>query len=453
MHFERQKDGCSWLFFERVAPRIRRKLALVRFDADAGAFGPVERLEATDEELELVKVRMASIRPPKTNERARTMRITVICEGETEARYLAEFAARLGLTDRVEVSISVDKDPAVAFRETAHKMLWKRAIGEPVHDEAWLVFDRDDHAGYGHAFELAQKVPFIRTAFTNPCIEYWFLLHFEKFDGNLSWDQQKEIETTTEERAVSETIVEIVKRIRVERRASPLLCFNTLKQYLPSYEKNGEDVYKHLCGHVGRAWQAAKARPSPAGAYGSDLPLLIDRLCEMAGLTREEAFEAARGPVSGGAIEVPKTEAKAPSNTGNEAGKAAEAPSEPVAKTARRSSPNVCRMAALNVVRAAGIARTGADEFVGAQIDRDELLKDLDTLERHFLTDVPWHRYSDIDRAAAQTQHLIGVQTTYLETALGHMSLNGVSIFKQVKTVIKVIAALRCFDHWVRSLE
>ena len=33
------------------------------------------------------------------------------------------------------------------------------------------------------------------------------------------------------------------------------------------------------------------------------------------------------------------------------------------------------------------------------------------------------------------------------------MSLNGVSIFKQVKTVIKVIAALRCFDHWVRSLE
>lgn len=110
-------------------------------------------------------------------------------------------------------------------------------------------------------------------------------------------------------------------------------------------------------------------------------------------------------------------------------------------------------MAALNVVRAAGIARTGADEFVGAQIDRDELLKDLDTLERHFLTDVPWHRYSDIDRAAAQTQHLIGVQTTYLETALGHMSLNGVSIFKQVKTVIKVIAALRCFDHWVRSLE
>ena len=173
----------------------------------------------------------------------------------------------------------------------------------------------------------------------------------------------------------------------------------------------------------------------------------------MAGLTHEEAFEAARGPVSGRAIYVPKTEERAPKSAGDEAGKAPEAPSEPVAKTARRSSPNVCRMAALNVVRAAGIARTGADEFVGAQIDRDELLKDLDTLERHFLTDVPWHRYSDIDRAAAQTQHLIGVQTTYLETALGHMSLNGVSIFKQVKTVIKVIAALRCFDHWVRSLE
>lgn len=453
MHYERQKDGSSWLFFERVAPRIRRKLALVRFDADAGTFGPVERFDATDEELELVKVRMASIRPPKTDERARTMRIAVICEGETEARYLAEFAARLGLSDRVEVSISVDKDPAIAFRETAHKMLWKRAIGEPVHDEAWLVFDRDAHAGYGHAFELAQKVPFIKTAFTNPCIEYWFLLHFDTFDGNLSWDQEREIETTTEETAVSETIVEIVKRIRVERKASPLLCLNTLKQYLPGYEKNGDEVYKHLCQHVGRAWQAAKERPSPAGAYGSDMPLLIDRLCEMAGLTHEEAFEAAHGPVNGRTIEVPKTEAKTPNNTGNEPEKAPDQPTEPVAKTARRSSPNVCRMAALNVVRAAGIARTGADEFVAAQIDRDEFLRDLETLERHFLTDVPWHRYSDIDRATEGSQHLISVQMTYLATSLGHMSLNGVSLFKQVKTVIKVIAALRCFALWVRSLE
>lgn len=124
MHFERQKDGCSWLFFERVAPRIRRKLALVRFDADAGAFGPVERLEATDEELELVKVRMASIRPPKTNERARTMRITVICEGETEARYLGGIrrAARTH-RDRVEVSISVDKDPASPSGDRAQDAL------------------------------------------------------------------------------------------------------------------------------------------------------------------------------------------------------------------------------------------------------------------------------------------------------------------------------------------
>lgn len=335
MHFERQKDGCSWLFFERVAPRIRRKLALVRFDADAGAFGPVERLEATDEELELVKVRMASIRPPKTNERARTMRITVICEGETEARYLAEFAARLGLTDRVEVSISVDKDPAVAFRETAHKMLWKRAIGEPVHDEAWLVFDRDDHAGYGHAFELAQKVPFIRTAFTIPASNTGSCFTSKSSTGIFPGISKRRSKRRR-------------RRGRCRRRSSksssasassaePRRFFASIRSsnICRAMRKTARMSTNTFAGTSGAHGRRQRRGPSPAGAYGSDLPLLIDRLCEMAGLTREEAFEAARGPVSGGAIEVPKTEAKAPSNTGNEAGKAAEAPSEPVAKTAR----------------------------------------------------------------------------------------------------------------------
>ena len=92
MNFERQKDGESWLFFERTKPRGRRRLALVRLDKETGTLGPVERLEASDEELERVKARVPSIRIPYRNKHLRTMRIAIVCEGETEARYFVAHA-------------------------------------------------------------------------------------------------------------------------------------------------------------------------------------------------------------------------------------------------------------------------------------------------------------------------------------------------------------------------
>ena len=53
----------------------------------------------------------------------------------------------------------------------------KRGRGRP-HDQIWCVFDRDEHPNFAQAIELANRHE-IRLAISNPCIELWFVLHFE----------------------------------------------------------------------------------------------------------------------------------------------------------------------------------------------------------------------------------------------------------------------------------
>jgi hypothetical protein len=43
-------------------------------------------------------------------------------------------------------------------------------------DGIWCVFDQDDHPNIPQALDLARRTG-INVAFSNPCIELWFLLH------------------------------------------------------------------------------------------------------------------------------------------------------------------------------------------------------------------------------------------------------------------------------------
>ncbi|MGO9782069.1 MAG: RloB family protein [Streptosporangiaceae bacterium] len=53
----------------------------------------------------------------------------------------------------------------------------KRGRGRP-HNQIWCVFDRDEHPNFAQAIDLANRHG-IKLAISNPCIELWFILHFE----------------------------------------------------------------------------------------------------------------------------------------------------------------------------------------------------------------------------------------------------------------------------------
>lgn len=52
----------------------------------------------------------------------------------------------------------------------------KRGLGD-AYDEYWCVFDVDVHPHLPEALDLAASAD-IKIAFSNPCIELWFILHF-----------------------------------------------------------------------------------------------------------------------------------------------------------------------------------------------------------------------------------------------------------------------------------
>lgn len=49
--------------------------------------------------------------------------------------------------------------------------------------QKWLVFDNDGHEDFAEGIKLARNQGF-RVAFSNMCIEYWFMLHFYNHDGS-----------------------------------------------------------------------------------------------------------------------------------------------------------------------------------------------------------------------------------------------------------------------------
>lgn len=53
-----------------------------------------------------------------------------------------------------------------------------RGRGRP-HDQIWCMFDRDEHPNFARAVDLANRNG-INLAISNPCIELWFILHFER---------------------------------------------------------------------------------------------------------------------------------------------------------------------------------------------------------------------------------------------------------------------------------
>lgn len=114
--------------------------------------------------------------------------ILIVCEGQkTEPNYFDGVRMELRLqTLRVEIVRARGTDPRSVVQ---HAIDRKADLREQLGDdpEAWAVFDRDQHQArkLHEAWNLA-CVHGIRSAFSNPCFELWYLLHFVDQRASLS---------------------------------------------------------------------------------------------------------------------------------------------------------------------------------------------------------------------------------------------------------------------------
>lgn len=165
--------------------------------------------------------------PNKAGRRKRRPIIYIICEGkETETKYFKHFRTRNCLVDIVPIS---SKYQAAEHLVKHAKSLVQQDYYPKDGDQIWCVFDCDDNSDIAlrNAGEYAEKQGY-KIAYSNPCFEYWYLLHFMKINSHLNG-------------------------------ADEVLRLLQSKGRLEKYEKS-LDVFTDLLPHQNEAIQRAKER-------------------------------------------------------------------------------------------------------------------------------------------------------------------------------------------------
>lgn len=107
----------------------------------------------------------------------------IVCEGSsTEPTYFNALRCKLRLSAvQIEVLSPEDSEPIKVLDYAIAKKEEMREQGIR-YEKVWCVVDVEipPHQTLNQAWEKAGKTDKLELILSNPCIEYWFLLHFEK---------------------------------------------------------------------------------------------------------------------------------------------------------------------------------------------------------------------------------------------------------------------------------
>lgn len=223
-------------------------------------------------------------------------RLLIYCEGETEKQYVLSVAEALKVRNLPAVRNTSACDPMSLLAAAYKDYCWSQVADASPFTEIWLVFDRDHHASYDQVFEFAKKLePEIHLCWTNPCIEFWFWLHYSCNPAQLKFDDVMEVACEEKTVNLGNGVSEITTVRRVQKSILPDTMLMLLKRHCPSYSKvkcPAGLVARSVaaCDHLEKVAQSKNPR-----LLGSAMPQLLLRLAHLAEGKEPEAPPA---PVS-----------------------------------------------------------------------------------------------------------------------------------------------------------
>lgn len=176
-------------------------------------------------------------------------KVLIVCEGEkTEPYYITALRDHLGLS-QANIKIDPDSDSSPTSVVAYAKELITSNKTDPF-DHVYCVIDRDSHADFQRAEDqvngFRSKDTKLYLIVSNPCFEYWILLHFvyttKEFGANGDSPCQELISTE-------------------------------LKKYIPDYEKGNASIMTALVNNqLDTALANAKRSYDEATRNGKDNP-------------------------------------------------------------------------------------------------------------------------------------------------------------------------------------
>jgi len=101
----------------------------------------------------------------------------IICEGrKTEYAYLKAIRSARRLR-----TVQIDIDPGCRSGSDPKSLVTyaKRKKHSEDYDDVWCVFDHDGRLYIDEVLTNAERRPRVDVAFSNPCFELWYLLHYQ----------------------------------------------------------------------------------------------------------------------------------------------------------------------------------------------------------------------------------------------------------------------------------
>ncbi len=209
-------------------------------------------------------------------------RLLVVCEGETEVAYLTEVVRALGISADVTVRRSLGTAPRHLARAAREALAWSQTTQEAPYTEAWAVFDRDHHLFYEATIREAGILsPPVRVCWTNPCLEFWFWLHYEDDLRKLPLDDVETLEDRVFEMPCADGTVEVIRALRQRRSVKSQTMFAIFKRRCPGYAK--ARCPQGILSRTGEALDRLKAvaQSTDPMQMGSAMPQLLKRFLEL----------------------------------------------------------------------------------------------------------------------------------------------------------------------------
>lgn len=207
----------------------------------------------------------AELRRPQPTRSPREF-VLVVCEGEkTERLYFESLRDRLGIPRRNLELVGHGAEITSVVEEAAHrkkaraKEAEKSSVVEP-YDEVWIVVDTElkkDNPAWSGGWQRAKSLK-LKIAWSNPCFEYWLLLHFENTGG--AFNDKGSLRGSL--------------RKHLPEFEKGFISFERLEAHLPLAVKNSKVIQKSQ-------WQDT---PDPVNCNpGTTVHQLVERLFEIAG--------------------------------------------------------------------------------------------------------------------------------------------------------------------------